>query len=277
MEGRGPAQRRLAAPARGLPSRYPHAVAEQGQDRQALVRSAALAAAAAASGRDGSAVRVLVVEDQPALARMLERVLREEGFRVELAFDGPAGLAAAGRQPPDAVVLDVMLPGLDGLAVCRSLRAAGLVMPVIMLTARDAIADRVRGLDAGADDYLVKPFAFEELLARLRAQLRREAAEPERLRVADLVLDPGAHAVQRGGRRIELSALEFRLLEFLMRHPNQVLSRDQIIDHVWGYDADHSSKPVDVYVHYLRKKIDAGWSVRLLRTVRSVGYVLRDG
>lgn len=219
--------------------------------------------------------RILVVEDQAALARMTVGVLEEEGFEAESVGDGSEALASIDARPPDAIVLDVMLPGLDGLAVCRTLRDRGHLMPVIMLTARDAIPDRVRGLDAGADDYLVKPFAFEELLARLRALLRRETGHDDALEVADLRLDPIGHTVTRAGRPLELTALEFRLLEFLMRHAGRVLTRDQIVAHVWGYDAEHSSKPVDVYVHYLRKKLDATGGSALLRTVRAVGYSLK--
>lgn len=218
---------------------------------------------------------ILVVEDQPTLARLLQKVLTEEGFRVTLAFDGPAGRDAALAEPPDAVILDVGLPGLDGLAVCRAIRARGLRMPIVMLTARDAVPDRVAGLEAGADDYVLKPFAFEELLARLRVHLRRSGVSAGRLRVADLVVDPDAHAATRAGRPIELSAQEFSLLEMLARHVGQVLTRDRILEHVWGYDAEPSSNVVDLYVHYLRRKVDQGFDAPLIHTVRGVGYVLR--
>jgi DNA-binding response OmpR family regulator len=218
---------------------------------------------------------ILVVEDQPTLARLLQKVLTEEGFRVTLAFDGPAGRDAALAEPPDAVILDVGLPGLDGLAVCRAIRARGLRMPIVMLTARDAVPDRVAGLEAGADDYVLKPFAFEELLARLRVHLRHSGVSAGRLRVADLVVDPDAHAATRAGRPIELSAQEFSLLELLARHVGQVLTRDRILEHVWGYDAEPSSNVVDLYVHYLRRKVDQGFDAPLIHTVRGVGYVLR--
>ena len=218
---------------------------------------------------------ILLVEDQAALAHLVERVLGEEGFRTRLAFDGRAGLDAALGDAPDAIVLDLSLPGLDGLSLCRAVRARGLRMPIIMLTARDAVPDRVAGLEAGADDYVTKPFAFEELIARLRAHLRREGRMIGRLQVANLVLDPQAHRVLRAGREIALSSQEFRLLELLMRHAGQVLTRDRILEHVWGYDADPGSNVVDVYVHYLRRKIDRGFDPALVHTVRSVGYVLR--
>ncbi len=218
---------------------------------------------------------VLVVEDQPALARLLEKVLVEEGFQVSVAHDGPSGRDAALASPPDAVILDVGLPGLDGLAVCRAIRARGLRMPVIMLTARDAVPDRVAGLEAGADDYVLKPFAFEELLARLRVHLRRTGVAAGPLRVADLAIDPDAHSATRGGRLLDLSAQEFSLLELLARHVGQVLTRDRILEHVWGYDAEPSSNVVDLYVHYLRRKVDQGFDVPLIHTVRGVGYVLR--
>lgn len=218
---------------------------------------------------------ILVVEDQQALARLLEKVLAEEGFLVRLAFDGPVGRDAALAEPPDAVILDVSLPGLDGLAVCRAIRARGLRMPIVMLTARDAVPDRVAGLEAGADDYVLKPFAFEELLARLRTHLRRSGVAAGPLRVADLVVDPDAHSAIRAGRPIELSAQEFALLELLARHVGQVLTRDRILEHVWGYDAEPSSNVVDLYVHYLRRKVDHGFDAPLIHTVRGVGYVMR--
>jgi DNA-binding response OmpR family regulator len=218
---------------------------------------------------------VLVVEDQPALARLLEKVLAEEGFRVTVAHDGPGGRDAALASTPDAVILDVGLPGLDGLAVCRAIRARGLRMPVIMLTARDAVPDRVAGLEAGADDYVLKPFAFEELLARLRVHLRRTGVATGALHVADLAIDPEAHTATRAGRVLELSAQEFSLLELLARHVGQVLTRDRILEHVWGYDAEPASNVVDLYVHYLRRKVDHGFDTPLIHTVRGVGYVLR--
>jgi DNA-binding response OmpR family regulator len=225
--------------------------------------------------RAGSPPSVLVVEDQPALARLLAKVLTEEGFRVTVAHDGPGGRDAALATVPDAVILDVGLPGLDGLAVSRAIRARGLRMPVLMLTARDAVPDRVAGLEAGADDYILKPFAFEELLARLRVQLRRTGVPAGPLRVADLAIDADAHTAPRAGRTLELSAQEFSLLELLARHVGQVLTRDRILEHVWGYDAEPTSNVVDLYVHYLRRKVDHGFDSPLIHTVRGVGYVLR--
>ena len=206
---------------------------------------------------------------------MLAQVLEEEGFTTRVAADGLRALEAAARLPPDLVVLDVLLPGLDGLAVCRELRARGLRMPVILLTARDAIPDRVAGLEAGADDYVAKPFAFEELIARIRAHLRRQGVAGPRLEVADLVLEPDAHRASRAGRPLALSPTEFRLLETLMRNAGQVLSRETLLERVWGFDADPTSNVVDVYVYYLRRKVDRGFERSLIHTVRSVGYTLR--
>jgi two-component system response regulator MprA len=224
---------------------------------------------------------VLVVDDDEPIAGALRRALEYEGFRVTVARDGYAALDEARRGDPDLVVLDLMLPGLDGVEVCRRLRAESRGALVLMLTARDAMADRVRGLDAGADDYLVKPFAYEELLARVRALLRRRlpaAAGDAPLRLADLVLDPLAHEVRRGGRPIELTALEFDLLRHFLAHPRQVLGRAQLLDAVWRLPPATASNVVDVYVGYLRTKLEAGGEARLLHTVRGVGYVLRaDG
>jgi DNA-binding response OmpR family regulator len=228
---------------------------------------------------DGAAVgdgaRVLLIEDEIALAHMIARVLAEEGFIAKVEADGGKGLETALRERPDAVILDLSLPQLDGLEVCRRLRAGGMTVPVIMLTARDAVSDRVRGLDAGADDYVTKPFAIEELLARLRAQLRR-GKPAERLRVADLTLEPLTRTVMRAGSEVNLTAQEFSLLELLMRHRNQVLSRQRILDHVWGYDAAPASNVVDIYIHYLRAKVDRGHVKKLIKTVRSVGYSVRS-
>jgi DNA-binding response OmpR family regulator len=218
---------------------------------------------------------VLVIEDEVNLSRILARVLEEEGFQALVEYRGDSGLETAVAKAPDAVVLDLSLPGLDGLHVCRELRARGMRMPVIMLTARDAVPDRVRGLDQGADDYLVKPFAIEELIARIRAHLRRAGEPAERLVVADLVLEPSARRVRRAGQELSLTAQEFDLLEFLMRHRGQVMSRQRILDHVWGYEATPLSNIVDIYIHYLRDKVDNGHDTTLIRTVRSVGYVLR--
>jgi len=218
---------------------------------------------------------VLIIEDEVNLSRILARVLEEEGFQALVEYRGDRGLETAVASAPDAVVLDLSLPGMDGLRVCRELRARGLRMPVIMLTARDTVPDRVRGLDHGADDYLVKPFAIEELIARIRAQLRRAGQPAERLVVADLVLEPGARRVRRGGQELSLTAQEFDLLEFLMRHRGQVMSRQRILDHVWGYEAVPVSNIVDLYIHYLREKVDNDHKAKLIKTVRSVGYVLR--
>jgi two-component system response regulator MprA len=200
-----------------------------------------------------------------------------DGYKVELAADGHQALDALAQQAPDAIVLDVLMPELDGLEVCRRVRAAGDRTPVLMLTARDAVPDRVKGLDAGADDYLVKPFALEELTARLRALLRRSSGPAaEKLRHAGLVLDPAGHTVARGDRAIELTRTEFLLLELLLRHPRQVLTRSQIFEHVWGYDFGTHSNSLEVYVGYLRRKLEAGGEARLVHTVRGVGYVLRE-
>jgi two-component system, OmpR family, response regulator MprA len=222
-------------------------------------------------------VRVLVVDDEPQLRRALERALKLEGYEVELAADGEEALAAAGGAPKDAIVLDVLMPKRDGLEVCRELRAQGDRTPILMLTARDAVQDRVDGLDAGADDYVVKPFALEELLARLRALLRRTNGEPsEELGYADLTLNPATREVQRGDRSIELTKTEFSLLEQLMRHPRLVLTRSQLFEAVWGYDFGPRSNSLEVYIGYLRRKTEEGGEPRLIQTVRGVGYSLRE-
>ena len=222
-------------------------------------------------------MRILVVDDEPAVRTSLERALSLEGYEVDLAGDGAAALDQLAVAPPDAVVLDVGMPRVDGLEVCRRMRAAGDRTPVLMLTARDAIDDRVEGLDAGADDYLVKPFALRELRARLRALLRRVDHGADMLRYADLTLDPGAHEVHRRGRRIDLSRTEFTLLELFMRHPRQVLTRTQIFESVWGYDLGATSNALGVYMGYLRRKTEQAGEPRLLHTVRGIGYVLREG
>jgi len=202
--------------------------------------------------------------------------LEQEGYEVDVAADGEAGLKAALEPGVDAVILDLMLPGKDGFAVTRALRSEGRWLPVLMLTARDGVGDRVRGLDAGADDYLVKPFAFDELLARLRALLRRDPmVRPPVLTVGDVVLDPAAHTVTRAGRAVSLSTKEFALLEFLMRWPGTVMSRDRILLHVWDYDYTGRSNVVDVYVGYLRRKLEDPSGDPLIRTVRGIGYVLQ--
>ncbi|HLF25982.1 MAG TPA: response regulator transcription factor [Anaerolineae bacterium] len=220
---------------------------------------------------------ILVIEDEERIADFLRRGLTFEGYRVFIAYDGPAGLNIARDNPPDLVILDWMLPGLDGLEVCRRLRAAGST-PILMLTAKDTVPDRVTGLDAGADDYLVKPFAFEELLARIRALLRRTrpAEAPEMLRFADLALDPAAREAKRGDQRLDLTAKEFDLLELFMRHPRQVLTREVIYDRIWDYDFGGESNIIEVYIRYLRQKTEANGEPRLIQTVRSVGYVLRE-
>jgi two-component system response regulator MprA len=222
---------------------------------------------------------VLVVDDEPAVRRALERALLLESYDVELAADGREALDRLAEHPADAVILDVMMPGIDGLEVCRRLRAAGDRTPVLMLTARDAIDDRVTGLDAGADDYLVKPFALRELQARVRALLRRASDEDgggEVLRFGDMTLDPIAHEVHRGERLVELSKTEFMLLELFMKHPRQVLTRSTIFENVWGYDFGPTSNALGVYIGYLRRKTEEGGESRVLHTVRGIGYVLRD-
>jgi two-component system, OmpR family, response regulator MprA len=223
--------------------------------------------------------RVLVVDDEPAVRRALERALRLDNYDVALAADGEEALDALAREPADAVILDISMPRLDGLEVTRRMRKAGDRTPILMLTARDAIDDRVQGLEVGADDYLVKPFALRELQARLRALLRRAGdgdGEGEVLHYTDLVLDTIAHEVRRGDRVIELSKTEFLLLELFMRHPRQVLTRSTIFENVWGYDFGPTSNALGVYMGYLRRKTEAGGEPRLLHTVRGIGYVLRD-
>jgi two-component system response regulator MprA len=224
-------------------------------------------------------VRILVVDDDPGVRDSLRRSLAFNGYEVETAADGQKALAAIAMKRPDAVVLDVMMPALDGLETCRRLRGAGEDLPVLMLTAREAISDRVSGLDAGADDYLVKPFALEELLARLRALLRRTVAAPggaQQLKFSDLTLDLGTREVWRGSRLIALTRTEFHLLELLMRHPRQVLERGQILEEVWGYDFPTTANSLEVYVGYLRRKLEAEGEPRLIHTVRGVGYSLRE-
>lgn len=220
--------------------------------------------------------RILVIEDDPQILQFLRRGLSYEGYHVDTAEEGQSGLILARDNPPDVVILDWMLPGLDGLEVCRRLRSGGSV-PILMLTAKDSVADRVEGLDAGADDYLVKPFAFEELLARVRALLRRKFPEgPDVLTFSDLSLDTGTHQAFRGERAIELTAKEYELLELFLRHPRQVMTRDVIYDRVWGYDFGGESNIIEVYVRYLRQKTESEGESRLVHTVRGVGYVLRE-
>jgi DNA-binding response OmpR family regulator len=220
-------------------------------------------------------MHVLLVEDDTRISRVVERALVEVGHQVDLVHDGDEGLTRAEETPYDLLVLDVMLPGLDGLAIARELRRQRQRTPILMLTARDAVADRVRGLDAGADDYLSKPFALEELLARVRALGRRADGMDETLAVGDLTLDIDRHEVKRAEHAIELTAKEFDLLAYLMRNAGRVLSKAQITDHVWGYDAQATSNVVEIYIHYLRDKIDRGFARPLIRTVRGVGYTLK--
>ncbi len=223
------------------------------------------------------ATPILVVEDDAAVRTAVERALRFEGYDVATAPDGLAALETVITTPPAAIVLDVMMPRLDGLELCRRLRAMGDTTPVLILTARHEVSDRVAGLDAGADDYLVKPFALEELLARLRALLRRTTASGESgaMEVAGLCLDPATRRCERDGRPIELTKTEFDLLELLMRNQGIVLERDLIYERIWGYDFATSSNPLDVYIGYLRRKTEAAGEPRLIQTVRGVGYVLR--
>jgi heavy metal response regulator len=224
----------------------------------------------------GIGMRILVVEDDPKVAEFIRKGLQEEGYAVDAAGDGETGLAMALDRLHDVVVLDVMLPKKSGLQVVREMRRAAVTSPVLLLTARDAVEDKVQGLDSGADDYLTKPFAFAELLARVRALLRRGAeARLPQLQVADLVLDPATRTVRRGGESIALTNREFALLEYLMRNPGRVLTRTMIAERVWDYSFDSATNVIDVYVNYLRKKIDAGRATKLLHTVRGVGYVLR--
>jgi len=221
-------------------------------------------------------MRVLVVEDQPKMARLLRRGLEDDGIAADVADKGEDALWMAGSSEYDAIVLDVMLPGINGFETCRRLRADGVWAPVLMLTAREAVDDRVAGLDSGADDYLTKPFSFAELSARLRALIRRgSVARPVVLEIDDLVLDPAARSVSRGGTEIELSVKEFALLETFMRRPGEVLSRLQLLEHAWNYEYENRSNIVDVYVRYLREKIDRPFGRDSIETVRGAGYRMR--
>ncbi len=221
--------------------------------------------------------RILIIEDDQAILKLLQRGLTYEGYVVDTATDGRMGLIQARDHTPDLVILDWMLPGMDGLDVCHRLRTAGGSIPILMLTAKDTVQDRVQGLDAGADDYMVKPFNLDELLARVRALLRR--TQPERvpiLKFADLTLDTGSRQASRGNRLVSLTAKEYDLLDLFMRHPKQVLTREVIFDRVWGYDFGGESNVLEVYIRYLRQKLEAEGEPRLIHTVRGVGYVLRE-
>jgi DNA-binding response OmpR family regulator len=222
-------------------------------------------------------MRILLAEDDLRLARAVRRVFEEEAHQVEIVGDGKEALDLALDGGFDVMVLDVMLPEMDGFAVCRRMRTEGVQTPILMLTARTDVQDRVKGLDAGADDYMVKPFAVTELMARVRALGRRGARGNGRdqLRAGDLMLDISRHSAVRGDREIELTVKEFQLLELLLRHQGQVLTRSQILDHVWQYDRDFASNVVDIYIHYLRNKIDKGFKTQLIHTVRGVGYMLK--
>jgi Response regulators consisting of a CheY-like receiver domain and a winged-helix DNA-binding domain len=225
-----------------------------------------------------TSARVLVVDDEPQLRNAVSRALRMEGYTVGIATDGPAGLAVMAAERPDLVVLDVMLPRMDGLEVCRRMRRNGDTTPVLMLTALDSVGDRVAGLDAGADDYLVKPFALEELFARVRALLRR-ASPPEgeaALTFADLTLLPGSRQGRRGERRFDLTRTEYALLELLMRNGGQVLTREVILERIWGYEFTPGSNSLEVYIGYLRRKTEAGGEPRLIQTVHGLGYTMRE-
>lgn len=220
--------------------------------------------------------RILIIEDDPAILKILQRGLSYEGYVVDIATEGRTGLNLARDHHPDLVILDWMLPGMDGLEVCRRLRTGGS-LPILMLTAKDTIQDRVQGLDAGADDYLVKPFNLDELLARIRALLRRTQTERQQVyKFADLTMDSASRQVTRGDRLVQLTAKEYELLELFLRHPRQVLTREVIFDRVWGYDFGGESNVLEVYIRYLRQKLEAGNELRLIHTVRGVGYVMRE-
>ncbi|QKW08168.1 response regulator transcription factor [Streptomyces sp. NA04227] len=248
--------------------------------------SPAPASPAAASAPEGAQQRILIVDDEPAVREALRRSLAFEGYGTEVAVDGLDALEKAENYRPDLVVLDIQMPRMDGLTAARRIRASGSTVPILMLTARDTVGDRVTGLDAGADDYLVKPFELDELFARLRALLRRISyaaesgaarGEADVLAFADLRMDLATREVMRGTRRVELTRTEFTLLEMFLAHPRQVLTREQILKAVWGFDFEPSSNSLDVYVMYLRRKTEAGGEPRLVHTVRGVGYALRTG
>jgi two-component system response regulator MprA len=262
----------MAAGDRALPCRLPlcptaaHTVEKPACGNQRARRSAGAVTA-----------QILVVDDDEEIRTSLRRGLVLEGFEVSLATDGVDALRVATDHFPDLVILDIMMPGLDGLEVCRRLRAADGALPIIMLTARDAVHDRVVGLETGADDYVVKPFAFAELVARIRVRLRRRDENGRRdLRFADLQLDTGLREARRGSRLIALTATEYELLRLFLQHPREVLSRDRIYEGVWGYEFEGESKIIEVYISYLRQKLEAGGESRLIHTVRGAGYVLRE-
>ncbi len=221
--------------------------------------------------------RVLVIDDDPAMTSLLKRGLSYEGYRVDTAASGKEGMELARETPPDLVILDVMMPGIDGLEVCRRFRAADPSLPIIMLTARDGAEDQVSGLETGADDYVVKPFTFEVLLARIRALMRRtEHQGTEILKFADLALDTGTHTARRGHREVDLTTTEYELLTQFMQNPRQVLAKEQLLNKVWGYDFEGNYNILEVYVRYLRSKLEAGGETRLIHTVRGAGYLLRE-
>lgn len=221
-------------------------------------------------------MRILVVEDEKKIADFMRNGLKEEGYAVDVAYDGEEGHYLASMHEYDLIILDLMLPKMDGLTVCRKLREKGLAAPLIMVTAKAALKDKVAGLDSGADDYLTKPFAFEELLARVRALLRKKDALPTALGVADLTLDLLAHRVRRAGREITLTAREYALLEYLMRNAGAVVTRTMIAEHVWDINFDTDTNVIDVYINYLRRKIDDGCDKKLIQTVRGRGYTLKE-
>ncbi|HIK20980.1 MAG TPA: response regulator transcription factor [Synechococcus sp. M44_DOE_062] len=226
---------------------------------------------------ESSSAHILVIEDEAKLARFVETELTCEGYRVSVASDGMAGLRAVCDQNPDLVLLDWMLPGISGLEICRRLRSTGNRVPVVLMTARDGVSDRAASLDAGADDYVVKPFSIQDLLARIRIYLRQPRQSRDgQLVFMDLTLDPVTREVTRGERQVELTAKEYDLLRYLMEHPRQVLTRQQILEHVWGLDYMGDSNIIEVYIRYLRLKIEGQGEKRLIQTVRGVGYVLRD-
>ena len=221
-------------------------------------------------------MRILIVEDEKKIAEFIKRGLKEENYAVDAAFDGLEGLRLAGENPYDLVILDIMLPGMDGLALCGKLRADGFAAPIMMLTAKDLVEDKVKGLDSGANDYLTKPFAFEELLARVRALLRKTPDQPSTtLKAGDLELDLRTHKVLRAGRELVLSAKEFALLEYLVRNQGAIVTRTMISEHVWDINFDTATNVIDVYINYLRRKIDSGRAKKLIHTVRGKGYVLK--